>query len=128
MAINAKIYGFIFIFITLCGTVAGQICIKKGISLSVHDLSQEFQIFHVLLKGLTNQWVIVGLLLACIAACSWILTLSRLPLNYAYPFLSVTFPIVAILSSIILHEVVSFKTFVGLGLIMLGLIVASIGR
>ena len=122
MNVNAKLFGFVFIFITLLGTVMGQLSIKKGL---LKDAPGEFQLFHTLWKGFTNPLVILGLVFACIAASSWILALSRMPLSYAYPFLSLSFPIVVILSSRIFHEPISSKTIVGLGFIILGLIIGS---
>lgn len=122
---DLKFFGIIFIMLTLSCTVAGQLLIKKGMFLITVSSQNEFRLLQVLYSGLTNPWVIAGLMLAVIAACSWIITLSRLALSYAYPFLSITFPLVVILSSKIFHEPVSSKTFIGLGLIIVGLIIAS---
>jgi len=110
---------------TLVGTVAGQLCIKRGMLI----VSEEHAgIIVTLFRGLTNIWVILGLLFAVIAAFAWMIALSKMALGYAYPFLSITFPIVVILSSIIFKESISINTYIGLGFIVIGLIIASFGE
>ena len=125
MKTHTLLFGLFFISLTLLGTVAGQLCIKKGMLQNSYAGSN---VFLILFKGLTNPWVITGLLLAVVAACAWIITLSRLPLSYAYPFLSITFPIVVILSSMLFNETVSLTAYGGLGLIVIGLIITSFAR
>ena len=123
MVTNQFLSGSIFIFVTLSGTICGQLMIKKGMLQLDPDSSQ--QIIKTLMTGLINPWVLAGLFMAVVAACGWILTLSRLPLSFAYPFLSITFPIVVIASSILFKEEVSLNTYFGLIFIIIGIFVVS---
>lgn len=123
MEIDARNSGFIFIFVTLSAVIIGQLCIKSGM-IQIESLSQESHL-GTLIRAFGNFRVIFGLLMAVVAACTWILALSQLPLSYAYPFMSLTFPTVLFLASRFFDEPLSPRTYVGISLIVVGLIVAS---
>jgi multidrug transporter EmrE-like cation transporter len=74
---------------------------------------------------LVNPWVISALLGAVIAAFAWIAALSKLELSRAYPFVSATFVLVLILSTIVFGESLTLVKVVGAVLIIAGLIVGS---
>ena len=120
---NQLVFGLVFILITIMSTISGQLMVKKG--MLQNKLSGIHNIFETLINGLINPWVIAGLFMAVIGAFAWILTLSRLPLSFAYPFLSITFPVVVIASSMIFKENVSWNTYIGLTFIIVGIIIAS---
>ena len=127
MDYGTRMFGLLFISITLFGVVVGQLSIKKGM-LQIIDNSHDLtRLWHTLSSALMNPWVLFGLLMAVIAACAWILALARLPLSYAYPFMSLTFPIVVVLSSIVFDEPVSSRAYLGLGLLVTALIITSTG-
>lgn len=55
-----------------------------------------------------------------ISALSWLWVLSRIQLSYAYPILSLSFPIVVALSSHIFAEAISPLRWLGVGVIVVG--------
>ena len=67
-----------------------------------------------------SPWFWLALLLGGIALVAWLLVLRRYPLSYAYPYISLTFPLVALLSVMSLGERLSLGQVVGLGLIVVG--------
>ena len=67
-----------------------------------------------------SPWFWLALMLAGVALIAWLLVLRRYPLSYAYPYISLTFPLVALLSVVALGERVSLGQVVGLGLIVVG--------
>lgn len=98
-------------------TVFGQILVKKGA---------------VQLKGVTNAWsyvmnlyILNGLLFAFFAAASWIKALQYYKLSYAYPFMSLSFFLVAILSVWIFGETMKLNQWVGLIILLIGLFIGS---
>lgn len=61
-----------------------------------------------------------GLLLYGLSAVCWLWVLSRAPLSYAYPILSLTFPLVVGLSIVLFLESVTPLHWLGIGVIMVG--------
>jgi drug/metabolite transporter (DMT)-like permease len=76
---------------------------------------------------LFDPWIISGILAAFLAALSWMAALTKLELSYAYPFLSLAFVLVVILSTFFFHEPVTLPKVLGIVLVIAGLIVSSQG-
>lgn len=109
--------GFLFIAGCLVLTVCGQLLVKKGTLV----VSVDAGIWAVA----SSWWVVGGLACAGFAALSWILALRRLDLAYAYPFMSLSFPMVAVLANFFLGEEISMRRWIGLGVVVLGLVIAG---
>ena len=80
-----------------------------------------------LLRLVLNPWVIGGLFAAFLAFLCWMAALTKFELSYAYPFMSLAFVFVLILSGIFFHETVSMPKMFGIVLIVTGIIIASRG-
>jgi multidrug transporter EmrE-like cation transporter len=74
---------------------------------------------------LLNPWIVSGLAAAFLAFLCWAGAVSKLPLSYAYPFTSLSFVLVAVLSATLFGEQVTAWRVAGLVLVVLGLIVGS---
>ncbi len=68
-----------------------------------------------------------GFLAAFLASLAWMAAMTKLDLSHAYPFISLTFVLVIILSNVFFHEVITTPKIIGLGLIVLGTVVGSRG-
>ena len=108
---------YLYIAGCLLFTVVGQLLFKKGA---------------VDLRGATSLWayasnfyVITGLASAGVASFSWLKALQTYRLSYAYPFMSLSFLIVALLSAHVLGEQVRTSQWIGLGVVLLGLYIGS---
>jgi multidrug transporter EmrE-like cation transporter len=115
----------IFILLSIVLTVYGQIVMKWPVNLAgslPNELSSKLLF---VLHLLTNPWIISGFASAFLAAISWIGALSRFPISYAYPFMSLSFVIVLILSNVFFGESITINKSVGMGLIVLGIIIGS---
>jgi len=62
-----------------------------------------------------------------VATFSWLLVLSRVPLNVAFPFYGLVFLLVPLLSWGILKEPLSMSTMVGSLVIAAGVVITAIG-
>ena len=117
---------YVYVFLTILLTVYGQIIIKwqvvKAGALPLTMAGKCDYIFHLLLNG----WIITALFAAFLASLSWMAAMTKLPLSFVYPFMSLSFVMVAILSVVIFHEVMTLPKIVGLSLIIIGLIVSSV--
>jgi multidrug transporter EmrE-like cation transporter len=118
---------YLYIGSTVLFTVYGQLIIKWQVTQAgpLPNNATEKGIFF--LKLVTNPWVITGLLSAVVAAISWMATLTKFQLSYAYPFMSLAFVLVFGLSILLFHETLSIPKVIGLGAIVFGLIVLSRG-
>jgi uncharacterized membrane protein len=118
-------YGYILATILL--TVYGQLVIKWQVSnagsLPIGSYEKVEFIFSLLLKPA----IFSGFLAAFLASLCWMAAMTKFELSYAYPFMSLNFILVTLLSIKVLGETVSVTTALGIGLIVLGTVVASKG-
>lgn len=105
------LYFFAFL-ITLAASV-GQIFLKQG------AMKIEFP------KHLINHEIIYGLVIYAFCAFFWIWLISKINLSKIYPFLTLTFIFVPILSKYFLGEMISINQWAGFVIIFIGLIVIS---
>lgn len=114
---------YVYIFLTIIFTVYGQIVIKWQV-LKVNEVpSEPLQKIAFLCQLLMNPWIITGFMAAFLAAIAWMLAIAKLPLSYAYPFVSLSFVFVSGLSALFFKETLSIYTIMGLALIVLGIVV-----
>ncbi len=103
-----------------------ELSMKKAIS-SFGEISFKALLtwtFHITL--FTNPYVLFALGLYAISVLLWLVVLSRVPLSYAYPMVSLSYVLVILASKWILGESISWIRWVGVLLICLG--VALIAR
>ena len=118
---------YFYIFITIALTVYGQLIIKWRMSLK-GELPVEFiPKISFLVMNLFDPWIITGLAGAMIAAIAWMAAMTKLDLSHAYPFVSITFPVVIILSGLFFKEPVGLYKIAGALIIVFGVIVGSRG-
>ena len=127
-AINHKsLFDFVHIFAVIVLTVCGQLILKWQVAKAgVFPRSfRERALF--LLRLVLNPWVIGGLFAAFLAFLCWMAALTKFELSYAYPFMSLAFVFVLILSAIFFHETVTMPKMIGVMLIVAGIIIGSRG-
>lgn len=69
---------------------------------------------------ITNFHVAVGGVLYGISFIVWLYVLSRMQLSYAYPVISLSYVIVAVLGFLILNEKISYNAWAGILLVVAG--------
>jgi multidrug transporter EmrE-like cation transporter len=102
-----------------------ELAMKKAIS-SFGELSLRSLLswsFH--LNIFTNPYVLFALGLYGISVLLWLIVLSRVPLSYAYPLVSISYVLVVLASKWILGEPVSLTRWVGVLLICSGVILIA---
>jgi drug/metabolite transporter (DMT)-like permease len=118
---------YTFVCVTITLVVYGQIVIKWQV-LRAGELPLDLAGRVAFVLGLlTNAWVVSALAAALVAAVSWMLALSKLPLSHAYPFVSVSFVLVLIMSGVAFSETMTWQKIAGVCLIMLGVVIGSQG-
>jgi multidrug transporter EmrE-like cation transporter len=117
--------GFVYIGAAIVLTVYGQLVVKWQVNVMGVQPTGLGQNLDFLFRMVTNPWVLSGFAAAFGAAMAWMLAVSRLNLNYAYPFMSVTFPTILLCSYLLFKEPVRLGNIFGVGLIVLGIIIHS---
>ncbi|MDA0811630.1 MAG: hypothetical protein O3C21_04445 [Verrucomicrobia bacterium] len=120
--------GYLFIAATILFTIYGQLVLYWRVSsrgIGLNGLNKEEVIG--LLRVLMDPWVLSGFGAAFIASIFYMIALSRFQLNHAYPFMSLTFPLVAVCSHFLFGDLLPARKLLGLGIIIMGIIVGSQG-
>lgn len=118
--------GILFILLTILFTVYGQLIIKHELSNMGIMPVQISLVLPYFLTALTNLKIISGIGSAVLAMLCWFGAASRLDLSFAYPFMSLTFPIVVFLAIIMFHEPFYWSKVFGLILILFGLVIMTL--
>lgn len=117
--------GYFYIFGTIFFTVYGQIVLKWKIDKAgnLPEVWAEKVLF--LFQLLLNPWILSGFLSAFVASLFWMAAMTKFNISYAYPFMSLSFVLVFLLSVFLFGDPITVKKVLGLSLIIAGIIVTS---
>lgn len=121
----SKSLAALFVLLTIALTVYGQLIVKWQI-LDAGDYPEAWaDRLEYMGRLLLNPWVISVFVGAFIAAMCWIAVLTRFELSVVYPFMSLSFVLVLILSAVFFNEAITPAKTIGIGLIVAGLAIGS---
>ena len=80
-----------------------------------------------LLGMIRDPWVFSGIVAGFFAFLCWMAAMTKFDLSYAYPFMSLSFLLVLILSVALFHEPLTICKVVGIGFVVAGIIIGSRG-
>jgi len=120
-----NVLAYLFIALTIAFTVYGQLILKwqVGVDPSLNLATSSPK--GLLLGILVNPWVLSAFAAAFAASLCWMAALGKLPLSKAYPFMALSFPIVAVFAVLLFREELNAPKVIGTSLIVLGAIVLS---
>jgi len=124
---NEGIAGFAYVFASVLFTVYGQIVVKWQVSKAGALPDALSGRVPFLLNLIFNPWIISGIVAGFFALISWLVAMTKFDLSYAYPFTSLGFVAVLLLSAILFHEPITVAKTLGVVLIIIGIIVGSRG-
>ena len=113
-----------YIFFTIILTVYGQLVIKWRMSLKGELPQGLLPKVAFILSAYTDLWIISGFIAAFLASMSWAGAMTKFELSQAYPFMSLSFVLVFLLSMYLFNEAFVWAKFLGLILIVLGVIIS----
>ena len=120
--------GHFYILLTILFTVYGQLIIKQQVNTLTH-IPKGIAIIPFYFEFVfTRPLVLSGFASAFLASMTWTLAISKFELSYAYPFMSLNFVLVVILSFFIFHDKMNVYKIIGLFFICLGIFILSKGR
>jgi multidrug transporter EmrE-like cation transporter len=73
----------------------------------------------------TNVSVLLGLFIFVLSAAAWLVVLSKVPLSFAYPFVSLTYVLILLFDRFVLDQPVSLVRWGGVALIITGIVLIS---
>lgn len=115
----------IYILISVVGGAAGQVLLKMGMnSLGPLTLSAG-QFLRILWSMATNLYVIIGLAIYMLGVVFWLAAISRVDLSFAYPFASLSYVLMLLVSWGIFGEKISLLRLVGTIVICVGVLIIA---
>lgn len=118
---------YVYVAATVLLTVYGQLVVKWQVNNAAGSGVDPSDRAAFLLRLLTNPWVLSALAAAFGASLCWMLAMVKLQLSHAYPFVSLSFVLVLLLSAALFAEPLSWAKVLGIVLIMAGVAVGSQG-
>ena len=127
MNTTETIPGFVYVLGSILFTVYGQIVVKWQVA-KAGALPASFSDRIPFMLGLIlNPWIISGIVGGFFALLCWLAAMTKFELSYAYPFMSLAFVFVLVLSAVFFHEPLTVAKILGVLLIIAGIIVGSRG-
>ena len=118
--------GLILISVTLAAVA--QVTLKAGMNHVTDANGGQLALNGESLKQIASQiWVWAGLAIFAVSAVLWLFALSRADLSFAYPFAALGYVIIVIASILFLDEHVQPITWVGVVLIISGIVLIAQG-
>jgi len=117
---------FGMIWVTLGLLSFGQICLKLGLSPGIQRGATMIGSFRNLVVAMVAPKMLLGFFLYVIGTFIWLVVLSKVPLNIAFPMFSMSYFLVVILSATILKERVQWRYAIA-GLVLISAGVTFIG-
>ena len=112
----------VIIIVGVIFAALGQVSWKLGMTqagqLSTLNLAS-------LSAALLNPLVLLGFIMYGLSTIFWLIALSKKDLSYVYPFISLTYILVLLLSSLVLKESIGVNKVIGTLIIIIGLIIIA---
>lgn len=116
----------VLIMLAVFGVICGQLLLKSGMSkIGKIDQIQLAQVMPLTNKIISQKKVIYGLLCYVGSSVLWIYILSFTDLSFAFPFLSIAYVGVPSAAAIILHEKIPLKHWLGILLVVTGILIVA---
>ncbi len=116
---------YYLVAISVLAMSGAQLLLKKGL-LSIGQSPQNInELPGFFFKACTNVYIIFAVVLTIITALSWLQAASKAEISHIYPFMALSYVLVALASLIIFREDVNAIKWVGIVIICVGVFVVS---
>jgi len=123
----SRFFNYFYILATIVFTVYGQLILKWRIGRFGPLPTDTFEKLKFLILLLFDPAIFSGFAAAFVASLAWMAAMTKFDLSHAYPFMSLNFVIVVLLSGWLLSEPVTFQKAIGIFMIVIGTVVAARG-
>ena len=114
----------IFILLSVTMGVVGQLFIKRGLN-SLGSVDYASGLIGAYIRIFLTPYVVAGLSIYFLGVFFWLYALSKVDLSFAYPFVSLSYVLVLLISWVILGEHITGLRWAGVGLICAGVFIVS---
>lgn len=118
---------YLYIAATILFTVYGQLILKARVVHYGPMPADPVSKLKFLLFLFLDPYIISGIAAAFLASLAWMAAMTKFDLSHAYPFMSLNFAIVLVFSVLFLSEPLTVAKTLGIGLIIIGTVVAARG-
>lgn len=114
---------YVFLSLSIVSNVLGQLLMKYAADRINFDSSAGT----VLIKHmLSSPFVIIGAGFYFLGMVAWLITLSKLELSFAYPFMAISYILVTFASFVLFKEPITTMKIAGILLIFIGVVVLGL--
>jgi len=103
--------------------VVGQIALKAGAEASTKDMAADTGALGGILAQILNPFTIGGFAVYVLASFCYIVAIKKIPLSLAFPSVSISYAIVAMLAAMLWGEPFGVRQVAGIALIGCGILV-----
>jgi drug/metabolite transporter (DMT)-like permease len=122
-----RLSDYMFIAATIGFTVYAQLILKFRIGAFGPLPPGGVQKIGFLLNAMLDPFILSGIFAGFLASLAWMAAMTKFELSHAYPFMSLNFVVVLILSAWLLGEPLTLSKILGVGLIVAGTVVVAKG-
>jgi uncharacterized membrane protein len=115
---------YLLVLMSVAAMTAAQLLVKKGAD-TVGFPQALGELPHFFLRACTNVYVIIAVVFTIITAMAWLLAVSKAELSHIYPFMALSYVLVALFSLLIFKEDVNALRWAGIIVICLGVFLVS---
>jgi multidrug transporter EmrE-like cation transporter len=124
---NARLQDYSYIALTIALSAYGQLILKWRIR-DVGPMPEDgLEKIRFLVLQIFDPAIFSSFVAAFLASLAWMAAMTRFDLSHAYPFTSLSFVVVLLLSAWLLNEPFTLQKAVGVALIVMGTAVAARG-
>jgi drug/metabolite transporter (DMT)-like permease len=116
---------YVLVSISVVAMTAAQLLLKKGVLLVGGFPQNLSELGHFFSRAYTNAYILSAVFLTIITALAWILAVSKTELSQIYPFMALSYVLVALFSLFIFKEDVTVLRWVGIIVICIGVLIVS---
>ncbi len=115
----------IFIAVSICAGVSGQLVLKRGMSALGAQTLSGANVIDVALRMVLSPWVVGGIAIYVAGTFFWLMVLSRVDLSFAYPMTSLSYLLIVLSAWYFLGESISPLRIAGVMTIVAGVLLIT---
>jgi len=116
---------YLLVSIAVAAMTAAQLLLKKGLLVVGESPARLGDLLPFFVKAYSNIYVISAVLVTIMGGMAWILAVSKAELSFVYPFMALSYVLVALFSLFLFKEDVTALRWLGIIVICVGVFLVS---